>query len=386
MYQRSIKLKDIKEGMIVAGPVLSSLDPRANLVIANEGTQITRRIADLLTRHQVESVVVYSKEPTPVFDLHKTTKESIKHGVEPIITEDLRNEVIENIQGLFNVVNSDDEGEISNLTTAYQTVKEFEQILGQLVAAVTSHPHGLIHVYDLKKYDEYTYHHSLSVAVLAIATGQELGLDFRELMRLSQCAILHDIGKLSIPIKLLHKKSKLTTEEFDIIKSHAARGALSLKNKAFGSSELWNGVMFHHEKINGTGYPKQLLGNEIPLFSRIISVCDVYDALTSFRPYRNPMTPTEAYDIVTAGVGTAFEHDIVKAFAKKLTLYPLGTVVKLSNKQTATVLENGNELRPVVQIKDSDKIIDLSKSKYLNLMITEVHNPYDEIDPATEQE
>ena len=377
MEQYTISLKDIKEGMIIAEPISSTVDSGANMVIVNEGVVVTKRIISHLVRHRVRQLAVRLQEGQTL-DTKPGQNPVAKVGAEPVIAsvinDDLREEAISNIRSLFTEI-SNDKGDHVNMTTAYQTVKEFENIVNQLVAAVSSNPKGLVHVNDLKKYDEYTYHHSLSVAVLSIATGQELGLDFKQLFRLSQCAILHDIGKLSIPLEIINKPGKLNEEEYKIVKSHPIRGASSLKTKAFGNTEMWSSVMFHHEKINGTGYPRKLAQNEIPLFSRIITVCDVYDAVTSHRPYRKPMTPSNAYELVMSGVGTSFEYDIVKSFAKKLELYPINSIVVLSDGRRGIVVENINEQRPVVELDDTKDLLDLSTVKNLHLTIAELINP-----------
>jgi putative nucleotidyltransferase with HDIG domain len=264
------------------------------------------------------------------------------------------------------------------MTTAYQVINGLNNVIGQLVSAISRDTTGLVQINDLKSYDEYTYHHSLSVAILSIATGQALKLSTPKLFSLGRCAIMHDIGKQLTPIEIINKKGKLTQEEFLIVKKHAAEGAMSIKNKGIGDMELWSGIMFHHEKIDGTGYPKQLTGKEIPLFSRIIAVADVYDAVTSYRSYRTPMSPADAYEYIMSETGTAFEHDIVIAFAKKLQLYPVNTVVELSDKRKGVVVENNNlSLRPMVRVLPSNELLDLSVSKNLNIIITKTFTPCD---------
>ncbi|MCL2398596.1 MAG: HD-GYP domain-containing protein [Defluviitaleaceae bacterium] len=374
MYRFNINLEELEKGMVIAEPVFAITKTGTNMLLIKEDTLVTDKIISLLQRQQVKQIVVNTRkklrENLPLVQ----SKIEEKPKVKPIFSDTLRKEAVENIRSLFSIVNDPDHGN-NNMTTAYQAIEGLDRILNQLIASISAEPGGIVHIHDLKSFDEYTYHHSLSVAVLAIATGQVMGMDLLEIIRLSRCAVLHDVGKLAIPIEILNKRSSLTDEEFKIMKSHSVQSSLNLKNKAFGDTELWTGVMYHHEKVNGKGYPKGLTGNEIPLFSRIISVADVYDAITSYRPYRKPMTPSDARELIMGEVGNSFEYDIVKAFTKKLVLYPLNTIVELSNHTMGVVIENENQMRPVVKLENANEVIDLSNHKNLNIVITKVINP-----------
>jgi len=379
-YRRNILTEDLKEGMEIAESVYVKYNAGSPLLAARKGTAVTAKIINLLMRYQIKWVEVLTKEAPPVIPETlapaPSPKPKIKTNapeIKPVLTPELREEAIHNICELFSVLSKPDG--IVNMTTAYQAVSGFESALNQVLMAVTQDSTGLVHIHDLKTYDEYTYHHSLSVALLSIATGQVMGLNSKELQALGRCALLHDIGKQSIPLGIINKAGKLSNEEFDIVKSHPTEGANNLKLKSMGNQDLWNGVMFHHEKYNGSGYPKKLEKNEIPLYSRIIAVADVYDAVTSYRSYRTPMTPDAAYELICSEVGKAFEYDIVKAFAKRLVLYPPGTPVELSDKRLAIVIENENAMRPVVKVLNTDTLINMDAVDNLSLSITRVLAP-----------
>jgi HD-GYP domain-containing protein (c-di-GMP phosphodiesterase class II) len=209
------------------------------------------------------------------------------------------------------------------------------------------------------------------VAVLSIATGQSLGLDLYELKRLARCAVLHDVGKIAIPQEIINKPGRLTPEEFEIVKQHAMNGLHALKSKGIGDAEMWNAVLLHHERYNGSGYPSGLEKEEIPLFSRIIAVADVYDAVTSYRSYRSPKTPSEAYDLLMSEVNRGFDYDVVQAFIKKLIFYPVGAVLEISSGRYGSVINNTNELRPTLQMHDNGEHLDLYHHQ--NLIIKRVH-------------
>ena len=230
-----------------------------------------------------------------------------------------------------------------------------------IVSGVANEKNAMINIFNLKKYDDYTYYHSLSVSLMALAIGMELGLDNATLQELVLSGMLHDIGKLTIPIEIINKPTKLTREEFEIVKLHPVNAGIHLLKKNFVSENTFRGILGHHEKWDGTGYPNGIAGNDISLFARILTVADVYDALTSYRPYRVPSNPSEAIEYIMGGSGTLFDVDIVKAFLRRISPYPVGINVKLSNGEFATVIKDNiaQPLRPIVKVVGTQKIYDL---------------------------
>lgn len=286
----------------------------------------------------------------------------------PIISPELRESAISSLKDLFHFATiSEDVHDASKL------VGKVDEVVDQLVDSLLKDPNALININDLKSYDDYTYHHSLSVAVLSIAIGQHLGFARAEMNKLGECAMMHDIGKTALPVGLINKNDKLTDEEFELIKTHPAEGYRYLHKTHLGDDYIRQAVLYHHEKMDGTGYPYGARGDEIPVWSRIISVSDVYDALTSNRPYRDPMQPYEAVEYIMGGTGKAFDFDIVYAFVQKLELYPVGSSIELSNGKTAIVLANENQLRPMVRLLDTGEILDLNRDKKsLNIVVRRI--------------
>ena len=233
---------------------------------------------------------------------------------------------------------------------------------------------------DLQTYDENTYLHSLSVTVISIAIGTELELNKEQLCNLGVCAMLHDIGKIEIPIEIISKPAKLTKNEYDIVKTHTSLGgSYIVKNKEI-SNDIYLGVVSHHEKFDGTGYPNGLKKKEIPLFGRIITVSDVYDALTANRPYRTPIKPFEAIEYIMGGAGTSFDYDIVKAFLKRIEPYPIGACVRLSDGRRGKIIRKNYNfpLRPVIKIiEGKEEILDLQNNFNLkNIVINDIDYSY----------
>ena len=390
IYKVPIAVEELKEGMVMAETFHVTNEEGVNLMFSSVGTKLTERHIEKLKLHRVTEIKVFSDKPPSkpvtisvaakkkVKNIPKETQEIKKEfklpEAKPTIKNELRDQAVKSIRKLFDATK---ESMVpgGNMTTAYQAVKDVDDVVYQLVNVIKFDPSGLVHINNLKSYDEYTYHHSLSVAVLSVAIGQTLGFKGGELRSLCRCAILHDIGKIFVPIDLINKPGKLDAKEFETVKDHAIRGGQYLKNGTIGNMELWIAIMCHHEKMNGTGYPRGLKNDEIPLYSRIISVADVYDALTSLRPYRNPMTPCQALEVVMSDAGIAFDVNVVQAFKLKLELYPVNTIVELSDNRLGIVANNTNASRPILQMLGSDEVINLSDITSMTLVITRVHNP-----------
>ena len=383
MIKRKIRLVEAKQGMVLAEPVFVFIDEdRPSVLAARDGAGLDERLIEMLARHKVTELYVLADEPEqagprpirqaepanipPKFDLPPEKLSPVKS----VLTPELKDEAVDSVRQLFNCF--DNKTGTLNKTTAYQCVEDIEQVVSDLVSVLSDDAGGLVHINDLKSFDDYTYHHSLSVSMLAMATGRELGFSSDELFRLGRCAMMHDVGKQLVPKIIINKKGKLSNKEFEEIKEHPLLGASSLKANNLGDIEMWNGIMYHHERVDGSGYPRQLKGSAIPLFSKIISVADVYDAVTSFRSYRLPMLPSEAFEVIGKGIGTQFELEVVKAFFAKLDLYPLNTVVELNDGRLGIVVECDEilrqRLRPTIRIWGSESIIYLAAEKDLNII------------------
>ena len=396
-----IKVADIKEGMKIAESIYAS-SSTTNMMIVRKNTLVDESVLKLLKKYEVRWVDVFGehvpgsgtrikettrkKDPvpeekpaqevkpapgvklTPGMKLAPKIKlETIPEPTVPDMGDTFRKKTIKIIRDMFTAFQTP--GVDVTVENGFVIVERFEKMLEFLVPAVTRDISGLIHIQDLKSYDDYPYNHSLAVTMLSIATGQALGLDIDTQLRLARCAVLHDLGKPYVPRHISEKRTKLSKEEFDVIKEHAANGAAILKKKGYGDSELWNGVMFHHEKVNGMGYPKGLRGNDIPLFSKIIAVADMYDAVTSYRPHRDAVTPSQAFEMISSEAGTSFDFDIVMAFTKNLMLYPVGIALNLSDGRVGIVTNNENVLRPTVEIRETGELLDLSEPKNLSTSI-----------------
>lgn len=292
-----------------------------------------------------------------------------------IISEDIKIRAKKEIRSLFSNTENNNDANVSRSMGALKNV--IEDMVGQIM----KNRRMMVNIVDLRTFDDYTYSHSLNVALLSVVMGAALQLDTRSLRELAAAALIHDIGKVFINKTIVNKPQKLTVQEFQEMKMHSERGYLYLRRYNRLSTLIMRGVLEHHEKFNGCGYPNGLAGDHISIYSRIICVADVYDALTSDRPYRGAMIPSDAFEYIMSGYNTQYDPDIVKVFIQKIAPYPVGTCVVLSNGKTGIVVENheGLGLRPTVRIIEGEKptsqIIDLNEGHdKLNITIKQIIN------------
>ena len=252
-----------------------------------------------------------------------------------------------------------------------ETVK-VENVVSKMVKSIFRNQDALLSMGRLKKLDEYTYMHSMTVGILMIAFGKHLGLDKQTLHEIGIGAMLHDIGKMHIPQELLVSDKKLNDDEYEIIKEHVVHSRTELEKTDGIPSVSIQIAAQHHERIDGSGYPEGLKGDEISIFGRAAAIADVYDAMTSKRTYQNRFEPTEVLRKLFEWSEHIYDKQMVHQFIRCVGIYPVGTLVRLENGMLAVVLKHGEEslLQPTVKIVyNSEKnryvkpsIIDLSKN------------------------
>lgn len=267
----------------------------------------------------------------------------------------------------------------SGVDKHYQAIKD---LTNKLIGDLKKRNIDKINLIDLKIFEDYVVSHNVNVGVLALYLGLNIGLSTIELQRLGIAALLHDVGKMFLDPKILNKTSKLTDAEYKLVNQHASFSYKYIKESYHIHTSTYLGILYHHEKIDGTGYPKGKKGKDIPLYSRIISICDVYDALTSNRPNRPPLLPSEAMEFMMANGNTSFDMELLKVFTRIVAPFPKGIEVELSNGERGLVIDSFKDLslRPTLKIfKDSfkqpiePKIIALSSDpNYRNVTVTEV--------------
>ena len=222
-------------------------------------------------------------------------------------------------------------------------------MVGEIETLVQRNASAILSVARLKTHDDYTYMHSVAVCALMISLAHQLGLDEEQTRLAGIGGLMHDLGKALLPPVILNKPGKLTDAEFVTVKKHSKSGAAILQKNG-AAPEVVDIALHHHEKVDGSGYPDGLAGDEISLLSRMAAICDVYDAVTSQRAYKDPWDPSVALQAMAKWEGQ-FDKKIFAIFVKSVGIYPVGSLVKLSNKRLAVVLEPsaGSLLKPKVK-------------------------------------
>ena len=246
-----------------------------------------------------------------------------------------------------------------------------QKLVEEINDSVSRNPGALVSLARLKTADDYTYMHSVAVCALMIALSKQLGLSEQETRRAGIAGLLHDLGKMLVPMEVLNKPGKLTDEEFAIIKKHPEEGHRLLFGNPGADEVMLDVVLHHHEKIDGTGYPKGLKGEEISLFAKMGAVCDVYDAITSNRPYKAGWPPSESLRKMAEWAKGHFDQRVFQAFVKSLGIYPIGSLVRLESGRLGLVVDQSEKslLAPCVKVFYSThaqarilpEIIDLSR-------------------------
>ncbi|MCR5581717.1 MAG: response regulator [Pseudobutyrivibrio sp.] len=239
---------------------------------------------------------------------------------------------------------------------------------------------------DLRECDDYTYAHSVNVALYCAIIGLSMGLDEKSLEELALAGLLHDLGKMSIPGEILNKEGRLTQEEYQIMKSHAQLSYEILKERWDVTPNVKVAVLFHHENVDGSGYPKGITADEMTVFTKIIHVADVFDALLSKRPYKNPYSAYEVSEYMMGACGIMFDTNVVLALLKHVPLYPKGTEMIMSDGRHCIIVENSgfHNLRPIIRLMDG-QTLDLTHKDNLNITLVAATSA-DSISTESEQE
>lgn len=305
-----------------------------------KGTTITEEIKSKVQKYkgfvrvkiEIKDNIITDIEKDTSFELSKEVKERARQGVEYMY-------------------NSKDTSEIIN------TAKDVSKLLINNIKESNSIS---INLSKLKICDDYTFKHSVDVATMATILGQKLNVPESHLNEITTAGILHDIGKIMIPTDILNKPGKLTDEEFNIIKQHTVYGYRIIQDSDELTPAIKKGVLMHHEKFHGEGYPLGIEGDQIHKIGRILSVVDVYDALVTERPYHDPHHPVEAYEMML-GMGNQFDLEYMTVFSRTVVLYPLRSIIELSNGVTGIVARQnkGYPARPVVKDVMTGKEYDL---------------------------
>ncbi|MGD9000374.1 MAG: HD-GYP domain-containing protein [Granulosicoccaceae bacterium] len=285
-------------------------------------------IIDWKTRERREVVVPFQKEIENARHVHQRTRQQID-----VMFSDVRM------------------GRNLNLDNA-------KAVVSDMVDSIVRNPDAMQWLTNLRKRDEYTAIHSLNVCIFALTFGRFLGLTDKELNELGIGALMHDIGKMRVPLEILNKEGKLTRDELAIVREHAMYGYEILIEHADSLPESALEVtLSHHERKDGTGYPRKLSDDFIHLFARIVAIVDVYDAITSDRVYHHGMNSLDALKHMFESRGDQFDAELIEQFIKCIGVYPIGSIVELNTGEIGIVISvaQRQRLTPIIMIVRDDQ-------------------------------
>lgn len=334
---RYLILDEVSPGMRLANDLFDA----SGRTLIGQGNKLTDRIIEKLLEYGFDGIYV-----------EDSLSEDIK--VEDVISPQLRAE------GMDCIRNAD--------------IDRCMEIARMMVEEILQNGALTIDLVNLRSFDDYTYAHSVNVAVLCGVMGLGFGLDEEELTCMITAALIHDLGKLSIPGNILNKPSRLTPEEFQIMKSHPQLSYELIQNRLDIAPSIKTAVLYHHENVDGSGYPHGIKGDEHTLFTKILHVADVYDALVSKRPYKKPYSSFDAAEYLMANCGTLFDLESVKMLLTYVPLFPKGTEVVLSDGQKGIIYGNSgiHNLRPIIRTENGS-LIDLTQPPYLSYTLSSIN-------------
>lgn len=338
---RLISTKVLKENMIIGRTIWNE----AGHPLLQKNAIITSGIIQRLAQLNIKYVYI---------------EDTISNGIEieETVTPQVRNKAVTSIHKSFNEVR-DAKGKQASYILERHT-KMIGSIVDELLNVISENKEMLMILSDAYIYDEYLYHHSFQVTMYSIAIAKEMGYSHEDQRLIGIGALLHDVGKVVIPPEILKKPGKLTNEEFEEMKQHTRYGFDILRNLHSVSLLVAHCAFQHHERLDGSGYPRGLKDMEIHPYAKIIGVADVFDAVTSNRVYRNKLLPSEGLAIIEASSGTGFDPRVVEAFKRVVVQYPNGIVLSLSDGRRGVVAKQNPEMpdRPYIRIFEcEDKML-----------------------------
>ncbi len=347
---RLISINVLKTGMVIGRAIWNE----AGLPLIQKDVVVSEGLINRLKQLGIQYVYIEDK---------------ISKGIEIEETVPLavRKKAVKQISDAFHKIKGMDSKSASLMIDKQS--KEIGSLVDDLLSSILNNDEILMVLSDTLLYDEYIYQHSFQVTLYSLAIAKEMRYSQSDLRTIGIGAILHDVGKMLTPAEVLFKPGRLTDDEFELMKQHARSGFDILRNLHTVSLLVAHCAFQHHERIDGSGYPRALVDYEIHPYAKIIAVADVFDAVTSNRVYREKMIPSQGIAIIEAGRGTMYDAKVVDALKKSVVHYPNGTIVLLSDGRRGVVAKQNvlNSALPCLRIFEENN--QLMKSTYLlNLM------------------
>ncbi len=354
---QKILIDDISPGSVIAKDILN----HEGVMLIPKGTILRDKFISQLHEIGVEEILVEENEQESAQRIKEIQKSM---NIDEIIFEKTRIQAQMQIKKLM----------VKFSTMNHMNLDKIKYLVEDIIEQLLLKKDIVLTLSRLRSIDNYTYEHSVNVCVLSLIVGIDLNLDRDSLKNLGIGAILHDIGKVGVSEGILKKPSRLTEKEFEEVRRHTQYGYDILTNTNI-SEEAAQIALCHHEKYDGTGYNRRLKGESIPLYSRIVAVTDVYDAMSNDRVYKKKMSPDKVFKEIARMGNKHFDREIMEKFVRHLSLYPTGTGVILNTNHRGIVIEQNRLLpeSPIIRLFKKDKSsnrssfvdVDLSTTRYL---------------------
>ncbi|MDV2684156.1 HD-GYP domain-containing protein [Alkalihalophilus lindianensis] len=296
--------------------------------------------------------------------------------VDSVIRDETKKRAIKTIKEEFKIIS--EEVILKKTVNFDQLSQNFSTVVHSILADIKHNPDALAMLSETYVYDHYIFTHSLNVTIYTLGLATKLGYSSKQLNEIGLGALLHDVGKIAVPIEVLNKPGRLNKEEFELIKTHPKAGFDLLRDVPNIPLLAAHCAFQHHERLDGNGYPRGLTDNLIHPYAKIIGIADVFDAVTSHRVYRKPMLPHEGLELLYSGAGILFDKGLVETFRETIALYPVGLTVKLNDGRLAIVIRQNKQMstRPVIRVfSESGRKLkltyDIDLMEYLDTTIIE---------------
>ena len=357
---RRISLDRVRPGMTLAKAVLGG----TGQVLLRKGVGIKPQYISYLQQLGVHHIYIHDSRIEDV-EVSDVINEETRYEARSLVKNIMKN--VKSPANNVKSLNVDDRSIIETVTKIVDELLENKDLLVQLV--------------DIRTKDDYLFAHSVNCTVLATLVATKMGYDMKQLKLLAMGTLLHDIGMVTVPELILKKSGDLTEDEYETVKKHPEYGYEIFKKTNLFDARAGAVILQHHERYHGQGYPRGISGDKINHLAQIVSIVDVYDALTSEKFHRKAYYPHQAVEMLMARGGEYFEMNILNKFLSVIAAYPVGFHVFLSNGESGLVIANnpGLTLRPVVRVLYTGEDLaphpspyDLDLSQSLDLTITGV--------------
>ncbi len=333
------------------GYLESAADPDATVRVYSEkelGTTMFGRLSRMFKVGAEEKKMAEARKPVieePVYVDQTTIEDELP------LAQQAHDRVEIAVQSVINDLNKSKTLELDKVNDA----------VGWMVESVVRNPDGMIWLTRLKSVDAYTYDHGLNTAIYLIAFGRHLGLSEAELQVIGTVGLMQDVGKIKLPRSLIEKRAKLSAAELKVFQSHVLHSMEVMRTSKDASEALIEAIGQHHERFDGSGYPRGLAGEQITLLGSMAGLADSYSAMISARPYAQPVSVQQALHTLYTGRDQAFKSDLVEQFIQCVGVFPVGSLVELNTGEVAVVVSQNRarRLKPRVML-----VLDSKRQSY----------------------